>query len=76
MFRGTLWPFGLVFVMLAASLLCYGLNAPIAGALFLVAMVACAVAGFVLVAGRSNRVRMATRAAQRGRAQERAPWQD
>ena len=68
---------GLGFVMLAAAIASFGLNAPtVAGALFLVAMVACGVIYCALVARETGRLKANTRAAQRQRAQERDPWQD
>jgi membrane protein implicated in regulation of membrane protease activity len=76
MFRGSIGAFVLAFVMLAAALASYGLNAPLAGALFLVAVVVCAVAGFVLAARQSNRVKAATRGEQQRLARQREPWQD
>jgi hypothetical protein len=76
MFRGSIWAFVLAFVMLAAALASYGLNVPLAGDLFLVAVVVCAVAGFVLAARQSNRVKLATRAAQQRVVQRSEPWQD
>jgi hypothetical protein len=64
---------GLGFVMLAAAIASFGLNAPIVvGALFLLAMVACGVIYFALVARETGRLKAITRAAQ----QRRAPWQD
>jgi hypothetical protein len=48
----------------------------VVGVLFLVAMVACGVIYFGLVARETGRLKANTRAAQRQRAQERYPWQD
>jgi hypothetical protein len=76
-FRGSVWAFLLGFVMLVAALISFGLNAPTTvGALFLVAMVACGVIGFVLAARTSGRIKTTNRAAQRQAAQQREPWQD
>ena len=64
---------GLGFVMLAAAIASFGLNAPIVvGALFLLAMVVCGVIYFALVARETGRLKATARAAQ----QRRAPWQD
>jgi hypothetical protein len=68
---------GLGFVMLAAAIASFGLDAPTAiGALFLVAMVACGVVYFALVARETSRLKATVRAGQRQRAQEREPWDD
>ncbi len=68
---------GLGFVMLAAAIASFGLSAPIVvGALFLVAMVACGVVYFALVARETGRLKATARPAQRQRAQEREPWDD
>ena len=80
--RGAFWAFGLGFVMLVAAVVSYGLNAPdVVGDLFVVAMVACAVVGFILGARGVSRFKANTRVlqAQRGQAQrgqEKAPWED
>jgi hypothetical protein len=68
---------GLAFVMLAAAIASFGLNAPVVvGALFLVAMVAFGVVYFALVARETGRLKATARAGQRPRAQEREPWDD
>ena len=76
-FRGAIGAFLLGFVMFVAAIVSFGVNAPtVVGALFLVAMVACGVIYFALVARETGRLKANTRAAQRQRAQERDPWQD
>jgi hypothetical protein len=75
--RGAFWAFGLALVMLVAAFASYGLNAPnVVGDLFLVAMVAFAVVGFIVGARGVNRLAAGTRAAQAQRVQEKAPWED
>jgi hypothetical protein len=75
--RGAFWAFGLAFLMLVAAFVSYGLNAPnVVGDLFLVAMVAFAVVGFIVGARGVNRFKAGTRAAQAQRAQGKAPWED
>ena len=75
--RGAYVVIGLAFVMLAAAIASFGLNAPVAvGALFLVAMVACGVIYFALVARETGRLKATAHAAQRRQAQGREPWDD
>jgi hypothetical protein len=79
--RGAFWAFGLAFLMLVAAFVSYGLNAPnVVGDLFLVAMVAFAVVGFIVGARGVSRFKANTRVvqAQRGqqRGQEKASWED
>jgi hypothetical protein len=75
--RGAFWAFGLAFVMLVAAFASYGLDAPnVVGDLFLVAMVALAVVGFIVGARGVNRFKAGTRAAQAQRVQQKAPWED
>ena len=69
--------FGLGFVMLAACIASFGLDAPtVAGVLLLVAFLACGVAGFLFTMRATNRLKAATRSAQRQQAQQREPWDD
>ena len=76
-FRPAYVAFGLGFVMLAACIASFGLDAPtIVGALLLVAFLACGVAGFLLTMQATNRLKAATRSAQRQQAQQREPWDD
>jgi hypothetical protein len=64
---------GLGFVLLVAAIAAFGLGAPtVVGALLLLAMVACGVIYFALVARASSRFKAAARAGQ----PQRAPWED
>jgi len=75
--RGAFWAFGLAFLMLVASFVSYGLNAPnVVGDLFLVAMVAFAVVGFIVGARGVSRFKANARVVQAQRGQEKAPWED
>ena len=75
--RGTYWAFGLAVVMLMAAVASYGLNAPdVVGDLFLVAMVALGVVGFIVGVRGVNRFKHNVRVAQRSPAREKEPWDD
>ena len=75
--RGAYVAIGLGFVMLAAAIASFGLNAPtVAGALFLVAMVACGVIYCALVARETGRLKASARAGRRPQPREREPWDD
>jgi hypothetical protein len=75
--RGAFWAFGLAFLMLVAAFVSYGLNARgVVGDLFLVAMVAFAVVGFIVGARAVGRFKANTSVVQAQRGQEKAPWED
>ena len=64
-------------VLTVAGLVAYGLNAPrLVGDLFLVAMVALGVVGFIVGARGVNRFKHNVRVAQRSPAREKEPWDD
>lgn len=77
MFRTSIRILPFSFVLLAGSIVAFGVGAPtVVGALLLVAMLVNAVVALAFGIRDSNRMKATARAARQRGAQEREPWDD